>query len=304
MPVIYKINDPQFRIKMLGLDYDHTIVQPKDGKTFPKDINDWEWLYDSVPSTIKSYYDNGYMIVIFTNQSKEWKLEQIKNIAKLLNIPLFISIGFEKKEYKPNKILYDALFDESIDKDNSLFIGDALGRKTDFSDSDKAFAEILGVSYIAPEYFFDKKEVTIKLPKIKKSKDLEVIIMMGFPGSGKTTITQIFEERNYGIIHGDEYKTPSKMLKKAQEFIINKKSIVFDATNNNIKKRHEYIQYAQKNSYKIRCIHLTTSMEESYKRNKQRPEDKQVPKIAYNVYKKYYEEPTEDEGFELLNINF
>lgn len=235
MPIIYKINNPIFKIHMLGLDYDHTIVQPKDGKTFPKNVNDWEWLDELVPEKIKSYYDNNYMIVIFTNQSKKWKLEQIKNVAELLKIPLFISIGFVKSEYKPNKILYDALFEESIDKNNSLFIGDALGRKTDFSNSDKIFAENLGIQYKAPEDFFDKKQVIIKLPKIEKCKDLEIIIMVGYPGSGKTTITQIFEKRGYCVIHGDEYKTQNKMLKKAQEFV-NKNSIVFDATNNNIKK--------------------------------------------------------------------
>lgn len=154
MPVIYKINDPTFRNKMLALDYDHTIVQPKDGKTFPTNIDDWEWLYDSVPNKIKSYYNDNYMIVIFTNQSKEWKLEQIKKVSELLEIPLFISIGFEKSEYKPNTILYDALFEESIDKINSIFIGDALGRKNDFSNSDKIFAENLGIQYKAPEDFF------------------------------------------------------------------------------------------------------------------------------------------------------
>ena len=190
MPIIYKINNPTFRNKMLALDYDHTIVQPKDGRTFPKNIDDWVWLYDSVPNKIKSYYNDNYMIVIFTNQSKEWKLEQIKKVAELLEIPLFISIGFEKSEYKPNIILYNALFDESIDKNNSIFIGDALGRKTDFSNSDKVFAENLGIQYKSPEEFFDIKEIEIKLPKIKKSKDLEIIIMVGYPGSGKTTITQ------------------------------------------------------------------------------------------------------------------
>ena len=92
------------------------------------------------------------------------------------------------------------------------------------------------------------------------------------------------------------------MLKKAQEFINDKKSIVFDATNNNIKKRKEYINFSIQHNYKIRCIHVNTSMDESYKRNKQRPEDKQVPKIAYNIYKKYFEEPTTDEGFDLIVI--
>ena len=47
---------------------------------------------------------------------------------------------------------------------------------------------------------------------------------------------------------------------------------------------------------------MTTSLEESYKRNKTRPEDNQIPKIAYSVYTKYYDEPNENEGFILIKI--
>jgi hypothetical protein len=57
---------------------------------------------------------------------------------------------------------------------------------------------------------------------------------------------------------------------------------------------------AAKYNYKVRCIHVATSADISYKRNKERPEDRQVPKIAYSVYTKYFEEPDESEGFELI----
>ena len=52
----------------------------------------------------------------------------------------------------------------------------------------------------------------------------------------------------------------------------------------------------------MRCIHVTTELDISYKRNKARCDKKQVPKIAYNVYKKYYEKPNESEGFTLVSI--
>ena len=47
---------------------------------------------------------------------------------------------------------------------------------------------------------------------------------------------------------------------------------------------------------------MNTSLDVSYKRNKLRSDKKQVPKIAYSVYKKYYEEPNESEGFILITI--
>jgi bifunctional polynucleotide phosphatase/kinase len=52
---------------MAAFDYDCTLVSPKDGKTFPKNIDDWQWLYPNIQSKIKDYYDKGYMIVIFSN---------------------------------------------------------------------------------------------------------------------------------------------------------------------------------------------------------------------------------------------
>ena len=53
---IYKINKPKFRGKLASFDYDWTIVNPKGGKTFPVNINDWEWYHPSVPDKIKEYY--------------------------------------------------------------------------------------------------------------------------------------------------------------------------------------------------------------------------------------------------------
>ena len=81
-----------------------------------------------------------------------------------------------------------------------------------------------------------------------------------------------------------------------------KKSVIFDATHSSIKKRKEYIELGKKYGYKISCIHVSTSLDISYKRNKERADEKNVPKIAYSVYSKYYEEPNESEGFTLYTI--
>ena len=69
-PIIYNINNAVLKKKMASFDFDWTIVCPKDGRTFPKNIEDWEWLYPGIKDKIKWYSDNDYMVVIFTNQSK------------------------------------------------------------------------------------------------------------------------------------------------------------------------------------------------------------------------------------------
>uniref|UniRef100_A0A6C0DQF6 Uncharacterized protein n=1 Tax=viral metagenome TaxID=1070528 RepID=A0A6C0DQF6_9ZZZZ len=154
-PTIYNVNNAVHREKMAAFDYDWTLVCPKGGKKFPSNVNDWQWLYPSIPEKIKNYYEDGFMVVIFTNQSKPWKHEQIKNVAKTLGIPLFIVIATEKCDYKPNPGLFNILVGNSkINKDKSFFIGDALGRSSDFSDSDKVFAENIGIPCYCPEKEF------------------------------------------------------------------------------------------------------------------------------------------------------
>ena len=302
-PIIYKVNDPDFRGKMAAFDYDWTLVNPKEGKTFPTDIEDWDWFHHIVPDKLRQFYDNGYMIVIFTNQSKSWKCDQIKQVASQLDIPLFIVIATDKKDYKPNPDLFQNFVkDFPINKSDSFFVGDALGRKSDFSDSDKKFAENIGISWIPPEDVFISP-IDFTLPNIDLSDDPEIIIMIGYPGSGKSSIAkEICKHENYIHIEGDLYKTSSKMMKASIEFIKQKKSIVFDATHSSKKKREEYISFAKKHNYKARCIHVSTSLDTSYKRNKLREDKDQVPKIAYSVYKKHYEEPSEEEGFQLIVV--
>lgn len=303
MSRIYKIDNPEFREKMAAFDYDWTLVNPKEGNTFPKNIDDWKWLYENIPNKIKKYYNDNFMIVIFTNQSKQWKYEQILLVIEEIDIPMFVVVATDKEYYKPNPYIFDRFIkDNKINYELSFFVGDALGRKADFSNSDKLFAENIGIRSISPEEFFKEEEI-INSTNILLSNEPEIIIMVGFPGSGKSTIAkQICKNENYILIEGDVYKNSNKMIKKSLEFILQNKSIIFDATNSSIKKRQEYILFAQKYNYNVKCIHVTTSLDISYKRNKNREEIKQVPKIAYHVYKKYYEEPTEKEGFILIKI--
>lgn len=132
---------------------------------------------------------------------------------------------------------------------------------------------------------------------------VEIIIMMGFPGSGKSTFAKkICENDNYVHIEGDVYKTPANMIKKAFEYIPHGKSIVFDATNGTIAKRKEYVDFAKKVNYSVRCIHLSCSSDVAYSQNVKRENNKIVPKIAYHLYSKMFEEPSENEGFSLIII--
>lgn len=303
-PTIYNINKAQLKAKIASFDYDWTLVCPKDGKTFPSNVEDWQWLYPNIPDELKRLNEEGFSVVIFTNQSKDWKVTQIQTVAKSLEIPIFVVIARDKCEYKPNPVLYDVLVvSAKVDKAASFFVGDALGRKGDFADSDKVFAQNIGFKCYSPEEFFGAKQEpeTVEIPQLNLSDSKQVIIMVGYPGSGKSTIAKhICEDERFVLIQGDVYKTSPKMIKAASERVQEGKSIVFDATNSSCKKRSEYLAFAKKHNYKALCIHVSTSLEVAYKRNKERSTENQVPKIVYSVYTKHFESPSVEEGFDVI----
>ena len=126
-----------------------------------------------------------------------------------------------------------------------------------------------------------------------------VVIMVGFPGSGKSTVAKNLEMT---IISGDELKTAPKMIKAAEAVIKTApgQSIVFDATNATKARRAEYIEFARLHNLPVRCIHVATPIEVSMERNKGR--EKPVPNIALYLYRKKFEQPTEDEGLEIIFV--
>lgn len=311
----YKINNPEYRKKMASFDYDWTLVNPESDSTIAKDNTDWEWYYHTIPEKLKELYNDGYMIVIFTNQSKSWRIQQIKNVLASLNIPCFIIIGKSKDYKKPSIELYKTFLGKhTIDKDKSFFVGDALGRKIDFANSDAEFAKNIGIKYYSPEEYFDihyeldtktksrVKEI-IKSNNIINSNKQCIIIMMGYPGSGKSSIVDYIHKEcpRFEILSGDKLKTPSKLKKAVSKNLDSGKSIIIDATNSSENKRQEYLDLANKYnivSDNIYIIEQNIKMNLAFKRNRTRNPEQQVPKIAYNVYRKNYVKPRKD------NVNY
>jgi len=91
----------------------------------------------------------------------QWK-QKVTSLARAIpDIPFTLFAATAKDSYrKPAPGMWtrmESLFEVasiSIDKDRSFFVGDAAGRKGDFSDSDKGFADAVGLSFQTPEEFF------------------------------------------------------------------------------------------------------------------------------------------------------
>ena len=277
-------------------DVDWTLIKPKNGNTFPKDKNDWQWLRESVPRILKKYNRNNYRIVFLTDQTKEWKIDMIKDIIKEFNIPIKCLIAIKKELHKPNPQFFLETFNNNFNINDSFYVGDAAGNINDWSDKDKVFANNIQIKFYTPEEIFPLPKKITKPIEINKN-EKEIIIMVGYPASGKTTIyNNMFKNKNYIHIDGDTLKTPAKMLKEADKYI-ETNSIVFDATNGTKEKRSQFINYAKKHNLPVRCVWNTTSIDKAIEQNKERAKNggPNIPKIAFYVYRKKFEEPSNEE---------
>lgn len=294
--------NPSRRTKFAIFDFDWTLVKPKQGRKFPKDKDDWQYLRTSVPTVLQDYAKTHH-IVIVTDQSKPWKIDQIKAVLADLKIDTHITVIVGVKTQKPDPTLFNATFPK-FKPDLAFYVGDAAGRPGDWSDKDMVFAKNIKVKFITPEEIFLlaplQQEPTNKL---KPANHKEVIIMIGYPASGKSTIAQtVFS--SYYTVSGDVHKTAKAMLKDAEKHVTTN-SIVFDSTAGTKAKRHEFLLFAKKHNLPIRAIWVTTSIDEAMERNKQRAAETKsakIPDVAFYIYRKNFETPTEAEGFKLVVV--
>ena len=315
---------PNFKLveKVAAFDLDGTLITTKSKKKFPQDENDWVWNYPNVPNELQDLVKNGFCIIVVSNQggikdneakkAEEW-MTKLSNVVNAIGIEIKVLCSISKNKYrKPNNTFIEEFFPSKMHKD-SFYCGDAVGRDGDFSDTDYKFAINAGIDFKTPENVFLGK--TNNLPEIDYCIDInkryknsafnftpqnkEMIIMVGFPASGKSTISRnLAQNFKYAIINQDTMKTVAKCKKEATDKMRSDICIVIDATNPSKEKRKEWIDLAKSYMYTVRVIQMTTSMDRAKHNNCYRALNggSQIPDIAYNVYKSKFEEPDLSEG--------
>lgn len=290
-------------MKLAIFDVDWTLIKPLNGRTFPKNENDWQWLYDSVPETLELYHHLGYTVVFLTDQTKPWKITMINNVITHLSFDPILIISTSKSTNKPNTELFYQNITEKFNKKTSFYVGDALGREGDWSDVDKEVAIKLKIQYYSPEDIFPMD--IVEEYDVDANVDQEVVIMVGYQGSGKSTVANQLKSKSkkYKIISGDIFKTGKKMIIEADKYI-HKYSIIFDATNATIEKRQLYVEYANMYSLPVRCIWINVSLDTAIQRIAQRVQNggTHISKIALYKLRKSFQEPSNVEGFTLVKL--
>ena len=272
-------------------------------------------------------------------------LFELSNLNQL-RISVFIATkdNYYRKPHTGMFELFLKLNDIQIsDLKEVFYCGDAAGRKGDFACSDYAFFNNLSLKYfnkqnkilfyVPEELFMNQKvnylpickdnsrifineyyenydEITKNLTIPIPTKEQEIIIICGLPGSGKSKLAyDIYGQLdNYIIVSKDVYKTRSITVIK--QSLKKNLSVVVDDTNVDIKNRDIYIKLAKENDIPIKCVHLNTYLNLCKHLNDMRVEIGKgdiikVPDIVYNVLNKKYSKPELKEGFqEIYTIPF
>lgn len=140
---------------------------------------------------------------------------------------------------------------------------------------------------------------------------MKVYIMVGIPGSGKSTIaekltgklisTDAIREELYGdaAVQGNGAKVFAIAYDRARQILANGEDVIFDATNTS-KKARKAVMKETPDAEHI-AIFVNTPYEECVRRNQNR--ERVVPEFVLERMKKNLVPPTVEEGFsEVISI--
>lgn len=270
--------------------------------------------------------------------------KKIENIVIALSIPMQVFIATSEGYFrKPLPGMWLALSEHknngiSVDRDSSYYVGDAAGReankflkrKKDHSHADRLMALNANLTFYTPEEHFlnatpekwlqpsfnpksmcslDNELLSPPNSKLTSEK-LEIIVMVGGPGSGKSSFCKThLASHKYEVISRDKLGSWQKCVDRVNDCLKAGTNVVVDNTNGNRESRLRYINVAKKYKIPCRCFVMATSFvhcehnvafREVIDTNHAR-----INKIVLNSYKKHYEIPTLDEGFsEIVHVNF
>lgn len=163
--------------KIAAFDFDGCLAKTSVRRV---GADQWSLQHKSIPEKLQRLYNDGYKLVIFTNESNierhknkrqqavDSKVGRLDNFIECVKAPIqvFIACGLGKGKdipddpyRKPNPGMWWLMAQHfnsgiEIDMDRSFYVGDAAGREKDHSDSDIKFAKAIGLKFHVPEEYF------------------------------------------------------------------------------------------------------------------------------------------------------
>jgi DNA 3'-phosphatase len=257
--------------------------------------------FGDIKKMVRQLEDTGAVVAIISNQA-DWSnyggaKEKFKKLeTELPSVIQMVATGKGSSYRKPHKKIYKALLNILSTTHKELkevyFVGDAAGEDHPYppyrwADSDKKFAETIGAVFKTPDEVIPK--CILPAPSIEQ----ELIIMVGNPGSGKSTTSRHYEPMGYEVINQDTLGTLPKVLKALKEAWAAGKSCIIDSTNPTFAKRLQYIGVC-KQITPIVHTRIFWHIRDGRPFNELRMPEHRVGTIVYNMYTKHFERPDLD----------
>ena len=134
----------------------------------------------------------------------------------------------------------------------------------------------------------------------------ELVLLVGMQGSGKSTLRkQVFVPAGYAYANRDELGKMEKCIAVVKAALSSGKSVVVDNTNPDAKSRSQFIEQAKALGVRVRCIHLTATLEQCVHMNLMRDalfegRELRVPKQGYKDYAAKFKKPDQAEGIDIV----
>lgn len=139
-----------------------------------------------------------------------------------------------------------------------------------------------------------------------------IIVLVGMPGSGKTTWRKHIMEidPNISYVSQDEFKNREKCIDKANELLTAKKDVIIDRCNIDKGQRSYWLDLAKKYEVKVECVYFDINPEICLDRINRRVNHETITsdmsldkkRSIINKFVKSKEEPTLEEGFSIITV--
>lgn len=272
-------------------DLDGTIAISKSGRLAAHDAAD-TLIIPSVPQLFADIRAAGHTILIVSNQAywSDAAKDKVEYIFRILNVPVAVATGKHSPYRKPSPLIWYTFRDMCGARPTEIkMIGDAVAVTDPYPPyrwacSDAEFASNIGATFIRPCDIIPAAAVA------EPAGGLSVFVMVGNPGSGKSTYAAHLADRTDAEhIEQDSYPSRSKVLAAARAFLRAGRSVVIDATHSNRDRRNE--AYAVATEFGA-APHVIWLPRDGRPFNALR--EKPIPPVAYGTYTKYFTDPCED----------